>query len=227
MIPLKDNIPTMRFPVVTVGLMAVNILVYLYEFLLWAEGGHRFFEGFLFQMGAIPAEILGARPLVPRGLPVPLTLVSSMFVHASVVHVGGNMLYLWIFGNNVEDSMGRLRFLAFYLLSGLVASLLHILTDPGSTVPLVGASGAIAGVLGAYFILFPYARVLTLVFFFFLVQVVRIPAMILLGFWFLMQVLSSTTMGGGIAWYAHIGGFLAGVALAKVFARRRYRWARW
>ena len=143
-----------------------------------------------------------------------------MFVHGGFLHVAGNMLYLWIFGDNIEDRLGHFRFIVFYLLSGLIASLAHIIMLPNSTIPMIGASGAIAGVLGAYFLLYPRAHVLTLVFFFFFVDIIRIPALVFLGLWFVFQVLSSAG-GGGIAWYAHIGGFIGGAVLVKLFERKR------
>jgi membrane associated rhomboid family serine protease len=145
-----------------------------------------------------------------------------MFVHGGFMHIGSNMLYLWIFGNNVEDAMGRVRFTVFYFISGVAATLVHVLADPDSTVPMIGASGAIAGVLGAYFVLYPHARIKTLVILIFIVQIVYIPAVLLLGFWLLMQILNLGG-GGGVAWYAHIGGFLAGMLLVRRFERPRPR----
>jgi membrane associated rhomboid family serine protease len=157
-----------------------------------------------------------------------------MFMHAGLAHLGGNMLYLWIFGDNVEDSMGHTRFLLFYLIGGLVASLAHIFTNPGSQIPTVGASGAIAAVLGAYLVLYPNSRVLTIIPFGFFLRLAMIPAVIVLGLWFVLQLFSGVlSMGGpdvgGVAFWAHVGGFVAGVILAKVFAKKRYRdtYVRW
>ena len=150
----------------------------------------------------------------------PLTLFSAMFIHGGLLHVAGNMLYLWIFGDNIEDRLGHVRFAVFYVLTGLIASIAHVITVPDSTIPMIGASGAVAGILGAYFLLYPRAHVLTLIFFFFFVDIVRIPALIFLGLWFVFQILSSGA-GGGIAWYAHIGGFVGGVLLVKLFEKRR------
>jgi membrane associated rhomboid family serine protease len=145
-----------------------------------------------------------------------------MFVHAGLLHLGGNMLFLWIFGDNIEDSFGHVRFIFFYLGTGVAASMAHILLDPNSTIPMVGASGAVAGILGAYFLLYPRAKVLTLVFLIFFISMVRVPAVFFLGFWFFIQLVSSGG-GGGIAWYAHIGGFLTGVAIVLIFRPKSVR----
>ena len=222
MIPFKDDNPTERYPMVTVFLIVINVLVFLYQLSLG-----RGVERFLFQMGAIPYEISHMVDLPPLALiPIPLTLISAMFMHGGFMHLGGNMLYLWIFGDNVEDAMGRARFLLFYLICGVAASGLHIAMDPGSKIPMVGASGAIAGVLGAYLLLYPQARVYTLLFLFFFIQIIRLPALLVLGFWFFFQLLYGLPSlggmsGGGVAWFAHIGGFLAGMILIKLFARPR------
>ena len=222
MIPFKDDNPTERYPIVTVSLIVANVLVFLYQLSLG-----RGMEQFFFRMGAIPYEISHLVDIGPAALiPIPLTVVSAMFMHGGFMHLGGNMLYLWIFGDNVEDAMGRKRFLLFYLICGVAASGLHIIIDPDSKIPMVGASGAIAGVLGAYLILYPQARVYTLLFFFFFIQVIRLPAVYVLGFWFLLQIFSGLPSlggmsGGGVAWFAHIGGFLAGMILIKGFARPR------
>lgn len=191
--------------------------MYIYQLTLGTKA-----EGiFVLRAGAVPYEITHFVDIYPWALiPPPLTLFSAMFVHGGLLHVGGNMLYLWIFGDNIEDRLGHFRFFIFYVLVGLIAGLTHIIMLPDSTLPMIGASGAIAGVLGAYFLLYPRAHVLTLVFFFFFVDVVRIPAVIFLGLWFILQLLSSGA-GGGIAWYAHIGGFLGGMALVKLFEKRR------
>jgi membrane associated rhomboid family serine protease len=217
MIPLKDDIPSFRAPIVTVALISVNCLVFFY-LLSWGKE----FQNALVKWGAIPFEITHGRELTPQlAFPIPLSLFSSMFMHGGFLHLAGNMLYLWIFGDNVEDRLGHVKFFVFYILSGLAASLLYILTSPQSQVPMVGASGAIAGVLGAYIINFPNARILTLVFFGFFIRIARIPALFVLGFWFILQLLyalpsiGSTT--GGVAWFAHVGGFLSGIILFKLF----------
>jgi membrane associated rhomboid family serine protease len=218
MIPLKDDIPSSRPPVVTVGLIAVNCLIYFYLWSLGAEG----YEKALFKWGAIPYEVTHGVELTPEiAFAIPLTLFTSMFLHGGFLHLVGNMLYLWIFGDNVEDQLGHVKFFVFYILSGLAASLLHILTSPKSQIPMVGASGAIAGVLGAYMIAFPKARILTLIFFGFFIRVVSVTALLVLGFWFILQLLyavpSIGSTAGGVAFFAHVGGFLAGIVLFKLF----------
>src|SRR5688500_667868 len=180
------------------------------------------------ELGAIPAELTGAADTGGQCRLGGLTwgaLASSMFLHGSWMHLIGNMWFLWIFGNNIEDSMGRLRFVAFYLLTGLAAAGAHLVADPSSPVPVVGASGAISGIMGAYLVLYPHARVLTLVPLGFIMRMMPIPAWVMLGYWFLIQAVSAamtpaTAGGGGVAFWAHIGGFVAGVVLVKVFERR-------
>jgi len=218
-IPLRDENPTTRFPVITVLLITVNVLVFFYQ-VLSPEG----LQLYIYKLGAIPYEITHFQSIsyvisesgahLTRISP-PLSLFTSMFLHGGVFHLLGNMLYLWIFGNNIEDYLGSLRFVLFYLIGGLVAGLTHIIFNPGSQVPMIGASGAIAGILGAYFILYPFARVLTLVFF----TVIPIPAAIILGIWFVGQLLN-IGLGGGVAWFAHIGGFVAGLLLLRLLKRK-------
>lgn len=227
MLPLKDNIPTDRFPIITVILICINALVYIYEFLLGPA-----VDEFLVKYGMTPYEITHGVSVYPLAIPVFATLITSMFLHAGLLHVAGNMLFLWIFGNNVEDSMGRFRFVVFYLLCGLLASFAQILMGPDSPIPNVGASGAIAGVLGGYILLFPRARVTTLIFLGIFITWVELPAIVVLLFWITLQVLlgitgiSSAMADGGVAYFAHIGGFVAGIALIKVFTlghRVRYK----
>ena len=219
MIPIKDDAPTYTFPYVTISIIVINVVVFFYQMTLGQSG----VELFVYRTAAIPYEVTHLVDTAPRGvLPPPLTLITAMFVHGGLIHVAGNMLFLWIFGDNIEDSLGHLKFIVFYLLVGLIASLVHIFAEPDSTLPMVGASGAIAGVLGAYFLLFPRSQVLTLVFLVFFVSMVRVPAVFFLGFWFLIQLLSSGN-GGGIAWFAHIGGFIAGAGLVMLFRPRRRR----
>lgn len=214
MIPLKDDNPIRRTPYVTIALIAINTAVYVFQLLLSPRGA----EVFILKTAAVPYEIMSLKDVSPFAfLPPPFTLFTSMFVHGGFFHVFWNMLFLWIFGDNIEDRLGKIKFIIFYLLTGVAASMTHVALNPGSTIPLIGASGAIAGVLGAYIVLYPRAKVLTLLFFFFFVQVVKIPAIIFLGIWFLMQILNTGT-GGGIAWYAHIGGFATGVILIFLFA---------
>ena len=243
MIPFRDENPTRRFPLVVVALIAANTVIYLYQLLLPKPAG----IVFVYTHGAIPAVLLGEASLsevLPRGLqaaahmynvavvpvePAWLTIFTSMFLHGGLVHLGSNMLYLWVFGNNVEDLLGHFRFLLFYLFCGLLAAGAQIVMSLHSLVPMVGASGAIAGVLGAYYVKFPHSRVYCLVFFFF-ITVVMLPASLVLVLWFLLQVLQSLhSIGGagpgGVAVFAHIGGFLAGWLLIRRFeARRRVRW---
>jgi membrane associated rhomboid family serine protease len=226
MIPLRDTIPSSSFPIGTAGLIALNVLAFLYELSL---GRH--LDVFIMQYGAVPLRFFMAARLedvsiVERLLP----LFTSMFLHGGWLHIIGNMLYLWIFGDNVEDRLGHGRFILFYLLCGLAAALTQIYLNPTSKVPMVGASGAVAGVLGAYLLLFPASRVLALIPIAFFLQVVEIPAFVFLLFWFLMQFLSGAVAitaapytTGGVAWWAHVGGFVSGMALAYVFPKRKRR----
>ena len=226
MIPLRDNIPSERAPLVTVGIIIVNVLVYLTQLSLPPQAAARF----VYLYGLIPIEISSGDLLVTHPVPLYATLLTSMFVHGGLFHLAGNMLYLWIFGDNVEDRMGRPRFLIFYLLSGLAAAGAQILSDPHSKIPMIGASGAISGVLGAYLLLFPHARVLTLLALGWFIRLVEIPALVVLGFWIVFQVLNGLlTLGvqvGGVAWFAHIGGFVAGLVMVIPFSRRRKSWDR-
>ncbi|PYN21413.1 MAG: rhomboid family intramembrane serine protease [Candidatus Rokuibacteriota bacterium] len=227
MIPLRDDVPNRSVPVVTIVLIALNVLVYLYEVSLGVgsreAGGPAAAEAFLLEFGATPCRLTGACASLDD-FPSPLvTVFTSMFMHSlNPMHLVGNMLYLWIFGDNVEDTLGHGRFLVFYLLAGVAAAVAQTLTAPRSVVPMIGASGAVSGVLGAYLVLFPYASILTLVGFAFFWRFVRVPALVMIGFWIVMQLLfgyltvSASTRGaetGGVAWFAHIGGFLAGVVL--------------
>jgi membrane associated rhomboid family serine protease len=217
-IPLRDENPTRRFPAVTVLVVALNIGVFLFQVFSSPGLAH-----YVQRMGVIPYEITHFETLAEGvRLSPPLTLVAALFIHGGLFHLLGNMLFLWVFGNNVEDFLGPLRFVFFYLLCGLGASLVQVMVSPNSRVPMIGASGAIAGVLGAYFLLYPSARVLTLVFLFFFIRVVPIPAAFVLGLWFVLQLLN-VGMGGGVAWFAHIGGFLIGLALVRLLGPRRRR----
>ncbi len=219
MIPLRDINPTERFAVVTFILIVLNSCVFLYEMTLGRIGGELFMQNF----ALVPAKLFASGPTAGQPVPVIATLITSMFLHGGFLHIAGNMLYLWIFGNNVEDAMGRFRFPVFYALCGLIAAFAHAYANRFSTVPMIGASGAISGVLGAYLLLYPRARVVTLVFFGFYVRTVQIPAMIVLGFWFALQFLNAmldSGSHGGVAWYAHIAGFVAGMLLVGVFKRR-------
>jgi membrane associated rhomboid family serine protease len=245
-LPLKDDIPTRRFPVLTVAIIAICCAVYfLFEHGLWdlgATGNERVLE-----YGAIPYEIThpgeecaeaagqlvcegqpGVSGTAPDQAPWWVTIFTSMFMHGSLLHLGGNMLFLWIFGNNIEDSMDECRFVAFYLLGGVIALAAQVLVDPSAAVPTVGASGAIAGVLGGYAVLYPRARVITVVFIVIFFTIIELPALLVLGFWILIQLflgandLGSQTAGGegGVAYFAHIGGFVFGLIAIRLFADR-------
>jgi membrane associated rhomboid family serine protease len=274
-LPLRDNIPTDRFPIVTVILIAINVAAFVWQLTFPTDRtldalGSSSIDQSAVEYGAIPYRVthpseedcfLGAvreggqaRPDIvcegtpqvaeaqrlgeqsPGLTPIPLdqapwwvTLFTSMFMHGGILHIAGNMLFLWVFGNNVEDSMGRFTYLAFYLLAGLVAVYSQAALDTSSTVPTIGASGAVAGVLGGYALLHPAARVLTLIFIIFFVTFIEIPAFVLLGVWFLLQFLPAVGQvatpeigaGGGVAYFAHVGGFIFGLAAIKLFATRR------
>jgi membrane associated rhomboid family serine protease len=211
MFPLRDVIPSRTPPVVTVIIIVLNVLAFLYQQSFDQEG----LDIFLRTWGFVP--MVFSWP----------TILTSMFLHGGLWHLVGNMWSLWIFGDNVEDRLGHLRYLGFYLLCGIIAAVAHAFSEPGSMVPTIGASGAIAGIMGAYFVLYPRSRVLTLIFLFFYVQVVEIPAVVFLGFWFVMQLVSGVgalasatgQAAGGIAFWAHVAGFAAGAALVRVFAK--------
>lgn len=214
MLPLKDENPSRTTPIFMLLILLINVGVFIYAWLLGDSG----FQIFTARYGAVPFELMhGVDAISPTPIPLYLTLLTAMFMHGSWIHLGGNMLYLWIFGNNVEDQLGHFRFLGFYLFCGVIATAAHVLSDPESTAPMVGASGAIAGVLGAYMAVFPGARILVLLFYF----VLRIPAVIVLGGWFLIQLLNASGGGEGVAWYAHIGGFVIGYVLMRRHRKRR------
>src|ERR1051325_7839255 len=219
MIPLRDIIPSRTTPVVTISLIAINVFVFLYELSLG-----RAVDAFTLYWGLVPAAFSW------------VAVFTSMFLHGGFLHVAGNMLYLWIFGDNVEDRMGHGRFLVFYLLCGVAAALAQTSSVPDSVVPMIGASGAIAGVVGAYFVLYPRSRIVTLIPIFFFFQVVEVPAILFLGIWFLMQFLSglgsivnSVSGGamGGIAFWAHVAGFVAGISGVIVFRRPERQRVEW
>jgi membrane associated rhomboid family serine protease len=245
--PLKDNIPTRRFPILTVGLIVANVLMFLvFQGASIGFGGAQLDESRVIEYGAIPYEVTHpGEQCIPRGqalacgpeaaaeravgeelAPTWLTVLTSMFMHGGLLHLGGNMLFLWIFGNNIEDSMGRVRFLLFYLLGGVAALAAQTAIASDAAVPTIGASGAVAAVLGGYALLYPRARVVTVIFIIFFFQFIELPALVVLGLWFLMQVffgsaeLAQPVAGGGVAYWAHIGGFLFGLVLIKLFADR-------
>ena len=219
-IPLHDDNPlkNIRFQYATVAFIAACAAVFAYQMSLGDRGGQVFVFGF----GAIPAVVFGEVALPPElaRIPAALSLVTSMFLHGGFMHLAGNMLFLWVLGDNVEDAMGHKRFAVFYLLAGVAAALAHALTDPSSKVPMIGASGAISGVIGAYLVLHPKARIKTLVGYF----ILSLPAWVVLGGWIGLQFLSAATdtggAGGGVAWWAHIGGFFAGVILIIPMRRK-------
>lgn len=225
MIPLHDDNPTEITPFLTISFIAACVLVFLFQTTLSEEQEFLF----VYQYGAIPGVLFGHKALPPEmaSLPVVASLVTSMFLHGGWMHLIGNMLYLWIFGNNIEDAMGHGRFIVFYLTCGILAALTHAVTAPSSTVPMVGASGAISGVLGAYLLLYPRAQVMVLIPLGFFSQLTCIPAGFVLAFWFVLQLLSGGASvgrgGGGVAWFAHVGGFVAGMALVGLFKRRDVR----
>ncbi len=211
MIPLRDSQPSRSTPVVTFALIAVNVLVFLYEVSLDPFSAN---------------HLIAAYGIVPSRLD-PLTLVTSMFLHGGWLHLIGNVWFLWIFGDNVEDILGHGKYLLFYLLCGVLAALLHVLLNPEARVPTIGASGAIAGVMGAYLVKFPRARIVTLIFIFVFITTIELPAAVILGYWFVIQLFSgvgsigySSATTGGIAWFAHVGGFVAGAALIHLFRTR-------
>jgi membrane associated rhomboid family serine protease len=212
MIPLRDVIPSRTTPYITVTLIVINAVAWFYEVSMPREN----LAVFLQVYGVVPGAF------------IPSTLLTSMFLHGGWSHVIGNMWYLWIFGDNVEDRLGHGRFLLFYLLCGVAAAVGQVLMDPGSTLPMIGASGAIAGVMGAYFVLYPHSRVLTLIPLIIFWEIIELPAIMLLGFWFLMQLFSAgaiavtaSTAGGGVAFMAHVAGFVAGVIGVLVLRRRQ------
>ena len=225
MIPLKDDVPAEHFPVVNLSLILVNVLCFVYEILLRGQ-----LEGFIQNYGFIPARF-SAQQAAINSLDIShfLPVFTSMFLHGGLLHLVSNMWMLWIFGDNVEDRMGHGRYLVFYLLCGVVAAFAQLLSQPQSLSPMIGASGAISGVLGAYFLLYPRARILTLVPIFIFFYLLELPAYFFLGFWFFMQFLQGyihlLTVGsvakGGVAWWAHVGGFGAGVLLLWFFKKKK------
>lgn len=232
MIPLRDDQPSFSTPFINYFLIVVNVLVFLWELSV----SHRALGGFLTEFGVVPSHTIAV--LTGHSYDSPATailpLFTSMFLHASFLHVGGNMLFLWIFGDNVEDYLGHFRYLLFYLLAGLAADVTQIVLNASSSAPSIGASGAIAGVMGAYFILYPRARVLT---WFPPIFLFHVPAWLMLGYWFLVNFLSGTATSvseaaqpsGGVAFWAHVGGFVSGMLMVKAFSERphRYRYGTW
>jgi membrane associated rhomboid family serine protease len=213
LIPLRDHNPRRRFPVITVTLIAINLLIFLWTLMLPEAARHPL----ALIAGAIPREIITLRDLPPSNLlPLPASVVTSMFLHGSIAHLLGNMWFLWLFGDNLEDRMGSVRFLIFFVLTGIVAVLAQAFSMPRSLVPMIGASGAVAGVLGGYVLTFPHARVTALLPIPFVWPVFALPAWVFLGLWFVSQFFLGS--GSGIAWMAHVGGFLAGIAVVRLLS---------
>jgi membrane associated rhomboid family serine protease len=221
-IPLRDANPTRRTPVVTIGIVIACFVVFAYELGLLASGGETALEAFVTRWGIVPAELTAAWGRGDVLSVETATLVTSQFLHGGWLHLLGNLLYLWIFANNVEDRFGRPVFLVFYLAGGVAAGLAQVAVAPSSTIPTIGASGAIAATLGAYLVLFPRARITSLVFLGFFYQLIAVPAVLVLGFWFVLQIIDGfasvgmVETSGGVAFFAHIGGFVAGALVARV-----------
>jgi membrane associated rhomboid family serine protease len=213
LLPIKDEHRIPIIPYVTLSLVAANVLVWIYQLTLPVPAERLM----ILKYGVVPSFITGLSgvELPADWFPRILTLLSFQFLHGDIFHLGGNMLYLWIFGNNIEAGLGRLRFLAFYLLGGTLAGLVQVISGPTSSVPMIGASGSIAAVLGAYLVLYPRSRIVIFIWFIFFVRLVPVPALVVLGIWFLLQVIS--VGGEGTAWMAHIGGFVAGMLLIRYF----------
>jgi membrane associated rhomboid family serine protease len=217
-IPISDDNPVRGVPYVTVCLIGLCVLVYLWELTLDGKA-----DGALMMLGLTPDILVHSGYVPGLGLPAWATLISSMFLHASILHIAGNMLYLWIFGNNIEEAMGNVKFALFYLICGTAAGMTMVLMDPGSRTPIVGASGAISGVLGAYILLFPRARVHVIVPVGIIFYPFRIRAVWVVGFWFAIQLVTAALMppsDPGVAWWAHVGGFAAGLMLTPLLKAR-------
>ncbi len=233
MIPIRDRNPSSTFPYITIGIIVINVSIFLYELSLGAE-----FDPFLNQYGIVPVN--ATRYYQASDLTFIDTFfpfISSTFLHAGFIHLIGNMWFLWIFGDNIEDKLGHFKYFVFYILSGIIASSVHVFFNSQSDIPCIGASGAIAAVLGAYMVTFPRARILTIIPIFFFLQIIELPAMVVLGFWFLIQFFSGavsitgSTSGSDVAWWAHIGGFVSGIILFYImhilFVRKRVRRRYW
>lgn len=229
MIPLKDDIPSRSYPIVTVTLIVINVIVFFFELSLGDK-----LEQFLRTYGVIPIKYFYSGIRLEDGSVILFSLdekiiplFTSMFLHGGWLHLISNMLYLWIFGDNVEDRMGHFRYILFYILCGLAAAGAHIVTNPESNIPTIGASGAIAGVLGGYVLLYPYARVVVVIPILFFWDIIKLPALIVLGFWFVTQIFQGTlalavetSATGGVAWWAHIGGFVFGMIAVHIFKKK-------
>ncbi len=220
--PFKDNNPTRTFPFITIALIVMNVFIFFYTLVSISdlEG----YKNIVYSYGAVPSYLLSLKQVQP--IHPSLTIFTSMFMHGGLLHLAGNMLYLWIFGDNIEDTLGHFGFLVFYLACGIAAAYAHAITSPSSMMPMIGASGAVSGVLGAYLLLFPRARVYTLLFFIVFFQVITLPAFFVIGFWIVIQLFNGLASNGaagqgGVAWFAHVGGFLFGLFIIKVLYRRK------
>ena len=219
MIPFKDDNPTSRVPILTIALITLNVAVFIIQFLYPGNLRHA-----VYSYGAIPHYLLTFNTVQP--IHPAMTIFTSMFMHGGLLHLISNMLYLWIFGNNIEDRLGYVKFILFYILCGVGAAYSHALATPASMVPMIGASGAVSGVLGAYLILYPQAKVHTLIFLGFFIKVVRLPAAVVIGFWIIIQFINgllskSIASQAGVAWFAHIGGFVLGIVLLKLLSGKQ------
>jgi len=219
MIPYKDDNPISITPFSTILIISLNILIFIMQIMFGEDG-----KSIVYNYGALPHNIISFQSSQP--IPPVLTIFTSMFMHGGLFHLVMNMLFFWIFGNNIEERLGHVRFIVFYIFCGFVAAFSHALISPGSNIPMIGASGAVAGMLGAYILLFPMARIRTIVFLGFYVTVIKIPALIVIGFWAIIQVVSGlisqgNAAQGGIAFFAHVGGFIAGLSTIKLWQPRR------
>jgi len=223
LIPLRDSIKSKSFPVVNLTIIVLNLLIYTWEVMVEPYQLNQIFYAY----GLIPADFMNALYMGAPLTPVLVNFITSTFIHGGWIHVIGNMLFLWVFGDNVEDRLGHLKYLAFYLLAGIAGGLVHLLTNPFSTIPVVGASGAVAGVLGAYVIVFPRSRILTLVPIIIIFTLIEIPAVVFIALWFIIQLFNGVASLGGaanpVAWWAHVGGFIMGALLIKMMAPRRVK----
>ncbi|MFH1729020.1 MAG: rhomboid family intramembrane serine protease [Pseudomonadota bacterium] len=221
MIPFKDDNPSATFPIVTVSLIIINVAVFIFQLYLGKNNGY-----FIYNYGVIPAEIWGFKNIAHSTEINPfLSIITSMFLHGGYLHLIGNMLYLWIFGDNIEDTFGHFSFLIFYIICGIVGASFNIIFSPGSQIPMIGASGAIAGVLGAYILRYPFAKIHTLFIIIIFFKIFKLPALFVLGFWFFIQAMNSLPSigytGGQVAWFAHVGGFVAGFLIMLFYPKTK------
>lgn len=218
LIPIKDDNPTRRTPYITYTLVALNIFVFIIQLMIQMSGDRQLYSYLIANYALIPGRLFSGNLIETTIIP----FFSSIFLHGGLLHLGGNLLYLWIFADNIESELGHSKFLLFYLLCGIGASVTQVVVSWGAMVPIIGASGAISGVLGAYYLRFPRARVAVVIFIFFFIQVIWIPAKIVLGLWFFIQIFSGLASagsgGGGVAWFAHIGGFVAGIVFFNLLS---------